>query len=145
MWRKWKLVAALVIGGLALAAVVLFYSGVADVASQAVEYQLKTFGQAIYEYHTITGNWPQDAEDLNRTSLPLRLRYWRATLDNGSIVIVWHKNLHSDPAANAGVVLVYHNRGLLAEMGHQWVCWGDLRNEYISSRKLKQTLAAEAQ
>ena len=90
-----------------------------------------------------TGQWPSNPDDLSRTSLPLRFRYWRNVLDNGSMVIVWHDNLQSDPRANAGVILAYHNRGLRAWLGRQWVCWGDLRTEYISSKRLKAVLNAD--
>lgn len=58
-------------------------------------------------------------------------------LDSGTNVIVWHTDLKSNPAENASEVLAYHNKGLLAWFGHQWVCWGDLRTEYIPSKELE--------
>jgi len=142
MIRKRKVVVAAVAGGIALVLlpVVMQFFGATEIAHESVSYSLNAIGQAIYEFHTTTGQWPSQPEDLNRTSLTLHLRYWRPVLDNGSIVVVWHDNLQPHPQENANVILAYHNRGLLAELGRQWVCWGDLRTEYISSRRLKTVL-----
>jgi hypothetical protein len=135
-------IALLIAAAILFAIVMLFFSGTTQVAHQAVRYELSAIGQSIYEYHDATGQWPKDIGDLDRTSLPLRLRYWRASVQNGSIVIVWPDHLGADPQENQDAVLVYHNRGLLAWLGRQWVCWGDLRTEYVSSKRLKAALAA---
>ncbi len=58
-------------------------------------------------------------------------------LDGGVYVIVWHKSLQSNPNENARQILVYHNKGLIAEKGQSWVCWGDLRTEYIKTDDLR--------
>lgn len=145
MLRNWKRVALTLAGGVVLVVVMLFFSGITQVANEALQYQLRAIGQSIYEYHASTGQWPAAIDDLQNTSLGLRLRYWKPTIENGSIVVVWHDKLKPDPRDNAGVVLVYHNKGLLAEMGHQWVCWGDLRTEYISSKQLRTALSATPQ
>jgi hypothetical protein len=143
MRRKWKLVAvlAIIVVGAACVAVVQTYYGVTDAASESVRYTLKSIGQSIYGYHAQTGQWPSNPDDLNRTTLLLRLRYWRVVVDNRSVVIAWRHDLNADPAANAGKLLLYHNRGLLAMMGRHWVCWGDLRTEYVTDRQLKQALS----
>ena len=144
MRRKWKLaavIAALVVVGAACMAVVQTYFGVTDVASESVRYSLKAIGQSVYEYHALTGKWPDSADDLDKTTLVLRLRYWRLTVANRSVVIVWHKQMNANPADNANLVLVYHDRGLLAMMGRHWVCWGDLRTEYITDKQLQQALS----
>jgi hypothetical protein len=143
MALNWKPVLVLVVVGIVLGVAMLFFSGTTDIAHESLKYELNAIGQSIYEYHAQTGQWPSSADDLERTSLSLRQRYWRPTLDNGSIVIVWHDELKPNPKDNGGVILAYHNRGLLAEMGRQWVCWGDLRTEYISSKRLKAVLNSE--
>lgn len=71
------------------------------------------------------------------------MRYWRSGLQNGSIVVVWNDKLKPNPRDNSGVILAYHNKGLRAWLGRQWVCWGDLRTEYISSKRLKAVLNAD--
>jgi hypothetical protein len=118
----------------------LFSPGTTPEASDAVQYQLKAIGQAVYEYHTLTGKWPEHIDDLDRTSLGMRTRYWKPAVESGSIVIVFHDHLNDNPADNPTAVLAYHNKGTLAMMGNQWVCWGDLRTEYVPSAKLKAAL-----
>lgn len=63
-------------------------------------------------------------------------------LDSRTNVIVWHDDLKATPSENANVILAYHNKGLLTWVGRQWVCWGDLRTEYIPSRELAVKLHA---
>jgi hypothetical protein len=118
---------------------VRFFS-LSDISNDSIRLHLKLLGSSIYEYHAKTGHWPAKAEDLSQTSLPIRSPYWKAMLDSGTNVIVWHDDLKSNPSDNASVVLAYHNRGLLAWLGHQWVCWGDLRTEYIPSKELRGKL-----
>ena len=143
MSRNWKTIGIATAAAIAFLIVLLFFSGTTQVADESLRYELNTLGQSIYEYHAATGQWPSSPDNLARTSLPLRLRYWRPTLDNGSIVVVWHDKLSADPKANASVILAYHNKGLRAWLGRQWVCWGDLRTEYISSKRLKAVLNAD--
>ena len=148
MTRRWKRVALLVGCGIALQLVLVFFPipffprGITQVAHESVQYELHAIAQSIYEYHAETGQWPGGIDDLGQTPLGARLRYWKPTVQNGSIVVVWHDHLSAKPSDNRDVVLAYHNRGLLAEMGHQWVCWGDLRTEYISSKRLREVLHA---
>ena len=142
MWRHWRAV-VLVGGAAAVYLGFLLFSGPTQVAHESIQVQLKAIGGSIYEYHTQTGQWPHQASDLARTSLPLSLRYWKQALDNGSIVVVWHDHLNSNPAENRDKVLVYHNKGTLAMAGQQWVCWGDLRVEYIESTRLQAALAEQ--
>ena len=66
--------------------------------------------------------------------------YWKYELDNELIVVVWHKNLKSDPRENTGHILAYYNKGLISELGQSWVCWGDLRTEYIKTEDLRAYL-----
>jgi hypothetical protein len=137
MSRSRKTVAGIVL--VALVAGLAFYS-LSDIGHQALQLHLELYGSSIYEYHARTGQWPSSADDLARTSLPEKSPHWKTMLDNGTIVIVWPRNLQSDPRNNPGVILAYHNRGLLASMGRVWVCWGDLRTEYIGSADLQSHL-----
>jgi len=50
-----------------------------SVAHQAMQFQLKLFGVAMYEYHSATGRWPASLDDLAQTSLPQRSSVWRQT------------------------------------------------------------------
>jgi|SRR5262245_12350897 len=118
---------------------VRFYS-LSDISNESIRLHLHLLGSSVYEYHDKTGRWPARAEDLAQTSLPVRSPYWKVMLDRGTNVIVWHDDLKSNPWDNANVVLACQNRGLLAWMGRQWVCWGDLRTEYIPSKNLRAKL-----
>lgn len=133
------------IGGitLILLLVVRFYT-FSDISNESIRLQLGLLGSSIYEYHEKAGHWPVRAEDLAQTSLPARSPYWKAMLDSGSNVIVWHDDLKANPSENADAILAYHKKGLLAWMGLQWVCWGDLRTEYIPSKELQAKLQTTA-
>ena len=63
-----------------------------------------------------------------------------ANAGQGTFVVVWHSDLKPEPNDNAGVVLVYHDEGLLARLGRVWVCWADLRTEYIKAEELQRRL-----
>jgi hypothetical protein len=129
MTRRWK---TLAVAGVFLIALLwgLFGPGsISEVSHEATAYHLRLFGASIYEYHARTGRWPRRAEDLAETSLPRQSPYWKVMLDAGTDVVVWHDDLQPDPRDNARVILVYHNKGLIASMGRHWVCWGDLRTE----------------
>jgi hypothetical protein len=140
MWWRHR---GLILGIALLVAMILLivrYFDDSDVAHQAIQVWLRLYGDAIYEYQSITGKSPSKIDDLGRTKLPQRLRYWKQMLDDGTIVIVWHKNLKPDPKVNAGLILAYHNKGLYAQLGRVWVCWGDLRTEYIKREDLQAGL-----
>jgi hypothetical protein len=136
---SWKSKIAIAVIGIIALIGARFYS-LSDISHESIRLHLGLLGSSIYEYHATTGRWPSQAEDLAHTSLPVRSPYWKVMLDSGTNVVVWHKDLKSDPAENANVILAYHNRGLLAWLGRQWVCWGDLRTEYIRSRELRAEL-----
>ena len=140
MWHKCIL--AVVAGAVAIALVVIRgpLSGVQDVAHEAVRLHLNFTGTSIYEYHAITGKWPTQSDDLEKTSLRGKSPYWRSWFVNDAMVIVCHKNLKPDPKDNARHILAYHDKGLIAEGGKKWVCWGDLRTEYIKTDDLQAYL-----
>ena len=116
------------------------FSGGTDVAHEAVRLHLNFFGSSIYEYHATTGKWPSQIDDLEKTSLPVTSPYWRSWFVDDAMVIVWHKNLKPDPKDNARHILAYHDKGLIAEEDHKWVCWGGLRTEYIKTEDLQAYL-----
>jgi hypothetical protein len=120
-------------GAVVIALVVLRgpYSGVPDMAHKAVSLHPAFIGSSIYEYHATSGKWPTPLDDLEKVSLPVESPYWRSWFVNNAMVIVWHKNLKPDLKDNARHILAYHDKELIAEGGHKWVCRGDLHTEYI--------------
>ena len=115
-------------------------SGLHDVAHESTQLHLHLIGSSIYEYHSRTGKWPTQIDDLVKTSLPPQSPHWKQKLDDEVDVIVWHKTLKPDPKDNAGHLLVYHNKGLISMRGKSWVCRGDLRTEYIETDDLRDYL-----
>jgi hypothetical protein len=106
-----------------------FYS-LSDMSNESIRLHLRLLGSSIYEYHDKTEHWPARAEDLAQTSLAVRSPYWKVMLDSGTNVLVWHDDLRPNPMENADVILAYHNRGLLAWLGRQWVCWRSTHRIY---------------
>src|SRR5438477_398784 len=129
-------------GGIAVLLLVTFahFYSLSDISHQAIRLHLQLIGSSIYEYHSRTGQWPSRVEDLAETSLPRQSPYWKVMIDSGTNVVVWHDDLKPDPKDNADLILAYHNRGLLAWLGRHWVCWGDLRTEYITTQQLRAKL-----
>jgi hypothetical protein len=140
MWRANK--ATIGVGAVLVVVIMAYnYSGVKDMSDQSAQNYLRLYGSSIYEYHALTGKWPSQIDDLARTSLPLQNpHWWKAQVDIEADVIVWPKDLKPDPKENARVILAYHNKGLDAEMGRIWVCWGDLRTEWITPEELQDNL-----
>ena len=140
--KKW-IVVAVVMGLASLVIGIVFdYFDRGSIPHQAIQLHLRLVASSIYEFHTNTGRWPERAEDLAATSLPLRSPYWKQMLDQGIIVVVWPKDLKPDPKDNAGRVLTYDHGGLFARLGRVWVCWGDLRTEYVKAEELRSKLEA---
>jgi len=111
-------------------------------AHQTIQLQLKLFGSAIYEYHSVTGRWPSKLDDLAETSLPRKSYVWRETAK--SFVILWPQELKADLKENARVVLVYDDGSLFSGHGRVWVCWGDLRTEMLDRKDLLARLGRGA-
>jgi hypothetical protein len=143
MWRHGGLVLGIALF-LALSLPIVRYLDHNDVAHQAIQVWLRLYADAIYEYRSTTGQCPSQPDDLAKTSLPKRFPYWKQVVDDGTIVIVWHKRLKPDPKDNAGLILAYHNKGLYAELGRVWVCWGDLRTEHIKREDRQARLQRQA-
>ncbi len=140
MWRKILLV--LITGAIVVPLIMICssFSGVRQVAHESVQLHLHLIGSSMYEYHSKTGQWPTQKGDLAKTTLPAKSPYWEQLLDEEVNLVVWHKSLKPDPKENAGQILAYHNKGLIASGGRTWVCWGDLRTEYIKTEDLREYL-----
>jgi hypothetical protein len=100
------------------------FSGLRDVAHEATQLHLNLIGSSIYEYRAKTGRWPTQIEDLAKTSLPVKSPHWKKMLVDEVDVIVWHKDLKPEPKENGGDILVYHNKGRIAQRGQSWVLLG---------------------
>jgi hypothetical protein len=139
MSRKSKIlaaIAALLLLWLARLAWDYFDSG--SPAHQAMQIQLRLFGAAIYEYHSATGQWPANLDDLAHTSLPQRSHVWKQIAS--TLVFLWPKDLKPDPKQNASVLLIYDRGGLFNKLGSVWVCWGNLRTERLPEREFRALL-----
>jgi hypothetical protein len=140
MWRRarWFIIGSTLL--LVPVLMIVRYADRNDVLHEAIKLWVRLYGDAVYEYNATTGQWPVQIDDLARTSLPQRFPYWKQRLAQNTIVMVWNKDLKSDPNDNASLILAYHNKGLYAELGRVWVCWGDLRTEYIKREELQVKL-----
>jgi hypothetical protein len=143
MWRGRKIKVVVGVCVAVVVGAVLFLYNTTDISNCSIQLQLRLLGSSVYEYHAMTGQWPTKAADLARTSLPQISRYWKWELEHEVFVMAWHKTLKPDPRDNADRILAYHNKGLLAELGRVWVCWGDLRTEYIKTEDLRARLQAD--
>lgn len=126
---------------LAIPILLLLSPGLWDISISTTRYDLQLFGASIYEFHDRFGRWPSSADDLGRTSLPEKMPHWNTVLSIGTVVIVWPKDMDAAPSKNANLVLAYHQRGLISAFGHKWVCWGDLRTEYIPDSRLRAAIS----
>ena len=113
-----------------------------SIPHEAIRLHLKFTAASIYEFHNTAGRWPKSADDLAFTSLPERSPYWRNLIENGSVAIIWRSDLKPNPKDNAGLVLTYNNVGFFSKLGRVWVCWGDLRTEYVKEEELRAKLAS---
>ena len=71
------------------------------------------------------------------TPLAMQLRYWDDDILRGRVVVVWPRDFKPNPRDNAHRLLAYYAAGLISKFGRQWVCWGDLRTEHLSSANLQ--------
>lgn len=125
-----------------LAPIAWDYFDYSSVAHVSMQFQLKLFGAAIYEFHTATGRWPASLHDLAQTSLVRKSSAWREIAR--PMVILWPKDLNPEPKDNPGMLLAYYSGGLFNQLGRVWVCWGDLRTEHLPKGKLAAQLSRQA-
>lgn len=144
---QWRSVAIILVGAavaIVLSAIPSPFWGTTEVAHYTARLHLKLTVSSIYEYHAKMRQWPTRIDDLALTSLPIVSQHWREFLDDEVIVIVWHKALKPDPKDNADRILAYYEKGRISKRGHKWVCWGDLRMEYIKTEELYSYLNKRA-
>jgi hypothetical protein len=134
--------ATIVVGAIVVALILAYNAyGLKEMSDQSQQAYLRLYGESIYEYHALTGEWPSKIDDLAKTSLALKYpSWWKSQLDIEADVIVWPKDLKLHPQENGHAILCHHNKGLDAEMGRIWVCWGDLRTACITPEELKEHL-----
>ena len=118
----------------------VFIYNATDISHQAVSIRLKLLCEGIYEYRAATGHWPAQTADLAGTAMAARMRFWDDDIRSGRVVVLWPQGWPPNPQDNADKILAYYNKGLISEFGKQWVCWGDLRTEYVSTEKLQALL-----
>jgi hypothetical protein len=126
MSAKRILVAVTVLIGIAAA----FAFGQIEVATQSIQFDLRSIGKSIYEARARNGRWPTQVADLEGTEY-LQMPRRKTVLDERVYVIVWQEDLDSRPEANADRILAYDNRSLLTRLGVVWACRGDLRIERL--------------
>jgi hypothetical protein len=126
MSAKRILLAVTVLIGLAAA----FAYGQIEVATQSIQFDLRSIGKSIYEARARSGRWPTKVSDLEGTEY-LQMPRRKTVLDERVYVIVWREDLDSRPEANADRILAYDNRSLLTRFGVVWACRGDLRIERL--------------
>jgi hypothetical protein len=134
--------ATIVVGAVLVVGVLAHdYYDLRDMADLSQQSSLRLYGEGIYEYHALTGKWPSKIDDLAGTSLPRRYPHWWADqLGLDADVIVAPQDLNPDPNENGHVILCYHNKGLDAENGRMWICWGDLQTGCITLEELQEHL-----
>lgn len=111
-----------------------------SIPHETIRLHLRLTASSIYEFHRAAGRWPTRADDLASTSLPQISPYWKTLIDNDTVSIVWRSDLKPDPKNNAALVMTYNRTGLFPKLGRVWVCWGDLRTEYIKEEELQAKL-----
>ena len=121
-----------------LAGLVWDYFDPHSIAHQSMQFDLKLYGSAMYEYHSATGRWPASLDDLAQTSVAHVRPLWREAAR--PIVFLWPQNLKPYPEDNATILLAYQEGGLFNKLGRVWVCWGDLRTERLRESDLRARL-----
>jgi hypothetical protein len=107
-----------------------------NIVNKSVHFALSKIGESIYQAHARTGKWPTQVSDLDGTEY-LSLPYRRDILEHELYVIVWHKDLDPNPAANRDRILAYENGTILSRLGWIWVCRGDLTIERMNSAEVR--------
>jgi hypothetical protein len=136
---RWAIFAALGIVAI-LIKIAWDYFSYDSIPHETIRLHLRLTASSIYEFHRATGRWPTTADDLASTSLPQISPYWKTLIDNDNVSIVWRSDLKPDPKDNAALMLTYNRTGLFPKLGRVWVCWGDLRTEYIKEEELQAKL-----
>jgi len=141
--RKWIRVGLVLLGILAIGGA--FVANMLEIGNHASRLHLELIGTSLYDYRARTGQWPTQASDLAITELPRQCPHDIGLIERGSYLVVWPRDLDLDRAKNAHRILVYENGTGLRDWvsGKRWVCWGDLRVEYIEHSRLEAALQAD--
>jgi len=136
----------MIFAGLSVFAVLVYwhYFSRESIPHETIRLHLRLTASGIYEFHRATGRWPRVPDDLAATSLPQTSPYWRTLIDNGSVAVIWNSDLKPNPNDNASLVMTYNNSGLFSKLGRVWVCWGDLRTEYVTEEVLRSKLQSQS-
>jgi hypothetical protein len=110
-----------------------------DTIDDAYQVQLKTIAESIYEYRIATGKWPTHAEDLTKTSLAVQAPLILKMVQDEYFVVNWRDDWKPNPRENGGRILVWAKSGR-PRMGWVWVCWGDMRMEYMHQDRVAAIL-----
>jgi hypothetical protein len=142
MSMRWKVLISVVLLAIGwwVFGLVRDYADPTSIPHEAIRYWIKAYAESYYEFHAKTGRWPTSLDDLGQTTLPVRYPLWRSSPDLQ--VFLWPQDLKDDPKENASRILVYYRKGLISEMGRKWVCFGDLRTEFVKDKDLEALLNA---
>jgi len=97
---------------------------------------LTSVARFAYEFRNSTGNWPSDISQLG---LDRRLS---SRFSYRGVVLAHPRYLSRSPSANREKIIAYQYTGKRL-WPYRWVCWGDLRTEYISNRRFERTMASQ--
>lgn len=139
MRRKWLLAL-----GVPLLFIVVWLVAVTinlwPVADHTEKLHLELIARSIYDYHASAGRWPTQPGDLLQTSLPQQCPHDVAMMRAGAFVVNWPTaDWQPTPQENADRLLLYSKGGPL-RFGRVWVCWGDLRLEYMKEEHALELL-----
>jgi hypothetical protein len=123
-----------------LSGIYWYYFSYDSIPHQTIRLHLRLTASSIYDFHNRTGRWPTVADELATTSLPHISPYWKTLIEDGTVAIVWRTDLKPDPKDNAALVMTYNSNGLFPKLGRLWICWGDLRTEYVKEEELRAKL-----
>ena len=100
------------------------------------EEKLTSVAQFAYAFWDDNGRWPNHVSELD-------LRRWQSrTVSYSNVVLAHPRHLSRNRAANRGMIVVYQYTGKRL-WPYRWVCWGDLRTEYISNSRFERTMASQ--
>ncbi len=75
--------------------------------------------------------------------MALQMRGWDDDIYSGRVVVLWPRDWPPNPRNNPDKILAYYTAGTISGYGKQWVCWGDLRTEYLPTEKLQTIIETE--
>ena len=126
---RWKLAGPVFLVSLLLGIVILK-------SNSGEDEKLTSVAQFAYEFWGSNGHWPNNISELD-------LARWQSrTVSYRDVVLAHPRHLSRNPAANREIIVVYQYTGKRL-WPYRWVCWGDLRTEYISNTRFERTMASQ--